>query len=172
MYVNFSLINGKGMQIKSIKGVGISSGSNKYEHDDAMRRENNECLLWFFFTSSSFSLLRLLMCVSFLVLFYFIILFIKMLFMIVWALIFIICLCEEGEGRTTWWKLTAFEDGESQQKLFFWKLFRHNPKNVHLLILWQTKIIIQTFTNIDDNFYHFFSSRFSACARAVTTIRE
>lgn len=34
-----TLINGKGMQIKSIKGVGISSGSNKYEHDDAMEEK-------------------------------------------------------------------------------------------------------------------------------------
>lgn len=42
------------MQIKSIKGVGISSGSNKYEHDDAME-EKTMNVFCDFFPSSSFS---------------------------------------------------------------------------------------------------------------------
>lgn len=85
------------MQIKSIKGVGISSGSNKYEHDDAMEEKTMNVFCDFFLLFSSMllrcrfrRLLTRLTLVHFIYIFIFFIIYEKAVFMIVWALIFII----------------------------------------------------------------------------------
>lgn len=80
------------MQIKSIKGVGISSGSNKYEHDDAMEEKTMNVFCDFFSSflfyasSLSFSSSSYVSCFSSFYLYIFFIIYEKAVFMIVWAM--------------------------------------------------------------------------------------